>query len=110
MPTWFPKKGPGGSEGKKAAGAESALADRRREVRVPAEGEVILAPETPRPMMITARLLDLSPNGFRAAHASPTLETGSVLHFRHGADSGRAKVVWNRSSGGNWESGFLIVR
>jgi hypothetical protein len=86
-----------------------AEADRRREERVPANGEVILAPDGPRPVLIHAQLLDISASGFRACHRSPNLETGGQVRFRHASATGLARVVWNRNSDGKWESGFLIL-
>jgi hypothetical protein len=84
-------------------------ADRRVEPRLPSDGEVILALSGPVPRMISGQLLDTSRSGFRAAHSSPLLETGSRVQFRHGASAGVARVCWNRSSGGRWETGFLIL-
>ena len=83
--------------------------ERRGEVRVPAEGEVILALGGPVPRLISGELLDTSRSGFRAAHSSPLLETGSRVQFRYQADAGVARVCWNRASGGRWETGFLIL-
>lgn len=83
--------------------------ERRAEPRLPAQGEVILALSGPVPRMISGQLLDTSRSGFRALHSSPLLETGSKIQFRHGAQSGVARVCWNRSTDGRWESGFLIL-
>ena len=84
-------------------------AERRVEPRVASQGEVILALSGPVPRMISAVLLDTSRSGFRASHSSPLLETGSRVQFRHAGAEGAARVCWNRSSGGRWESGFLIL-
>ena len=84
-------------------------AERRTEPRAPSEGEVILALSGPVPRMISGHLLDTSRSGFRASHSSPLLETGTSVQFRHGAAAGVARVCWNRSSGGRWETGFLIL-
>jgi hypothetical protein len=100
MPT-FHEPGPNG--------VESAVADRRSEERHAVEGEVILAPEGSRPVMIHARLLDISPSGFRASHSASPLETGMVVRFRHAWAAGQARVVWNRNAEGAWESGFFIL-
>ena len=54
-------------------------------------------------------LLDASRSGFRAAHSSPLLETGSRVQFRSESEVGVARVCWNRTSGGRWETGFLIL-
>lgn len=98
------------------AETQADMRDRRREPRIAADGEVVLAPEGPRPILISARLCDCSPSGFRAQHTSPSLETGTIVHFRNASAParsvnavGRARVVWNRNVGGHWESGFLIL-
>ncbi|MFN7920992.1 MAG: PilZ domain-containing protein [Bryobacteraceae bacterium] len=97
------------SSQKQPSSAAASLADRRREERTPVDGEVILAPDGPRPVLIHARLLDISASGFRASHSTPNLETGARVHFRHAAATGLARIVWNRNSNGSWESGFLIL-
>ncbi len=89
---------------------ESASAmERRVEPRLPAKGEVILALSGPVPRMVSGLLLDTSRSGFRASHSSPLLETGSRVQFRYENSTGVARVCWNRSSGGRWETGFLIL-
>ncbi len=89
---------------------ESASAmERRVEPRLPAQGEVILALSGPVPRMVSGQLLDTSRSGFRASHSSPLLETGSRVQFRYENSAGVARVCWNRSSGGRWETGFLIL-
>ena len=89
---------------------ESASAmERRVEPRLPAQGEVILALSGPVPRMVSGLLLDTSRSGFRASHSSPLLETGSRVQFRYENAAGVARVCWNRSSGGRWETGFLIL-
>jgi hypothetical protein len=100
MPTWphDPVPSPAATESD----------ERRREERQSVDGEVILAPSGTRPLLIHAHLVDISISGFRASHSS-ALETGAVVRFRHAWATGEAKVVWNRNSGGHWESGFLII-
>ena len=83
--------------------------DRRTELRKPAEGQVVLAPEGNIPELIQARLLDTSASGFRAAHSSNRIETGTRVIFRHSAAAGTARVIWNRIVDGRRESGFLIL-
>ena len=101
MPTWPHDSAPDPSTG---------VDERRSEERVNTEGEVILAPTGARPILIHARLVDISLSGFRASHSSQSLETGIVVRFRHAWATGEAKVVWNRNSDGAWESGFLILK
>ena len=91
----------------KQASAEGA--DRRVEPRIPCQGEVILRLAGPVPRTILGQLLDTSRSGFRASHSSPLLETGSRVQFRHSTAAGVARVCWNRSTGGVWETGFLIL-
>jgi hypothetical protein len=88
---------------------DPGASDRRAEPRVPTQGEVILALGGPVPRTISGQLLDTSRSGFRAAHSSPLLETGSRVQFRFHAVSGVARVCWNRATGGRWETGFLIL-
>ncbi|MEZ5354662.1 MAG: PilZ domain-containing protein [Bryobacteraceae bacterium] len=88
----------------------SDVDDRRTEERINADGEVILAPAGARPVLIHAHLVDISLSGFRASHTAASLETGVIVRFRHAWATGEAKVVWNRNSGGAWESGFLILQ
>ncbi|MEZ5402064.1 MAG: PilZ domain-containing protein [Bryobacteraceae bacterium] len=112
MPTW-PLDQPESANGESAAvqtGTPCEVDERRAEQRHHVEGEVILAPAGKRPVLIHARLVDISPSGFRASHAAAGLETGLIVQFRHAWANGEAKVVWNRTAGGAWESGFLILR
>jgi len=85
---------------------EMVKPDLRREPRLRADGSVTLRFDRHR---ITGQLMDVSSSGFRAAHDCPHLRTGATVHFRHEAGSGRARVVWNRISGGSIESGFFIA-
>ena len=59
--------------------------------------------------MVKARGYTGSKSGFRAKHNYSNLETGQVIRFERPAASGRAKVVWNRISGGQVETGFLVL-
>lgn len=97
------------SQSANPATAAASGMERRTEPRLPARGEVVLALDGPIARIINGELLDVSRSGFRAAHSSPLLETGSQIRFRHESASGSAKVCWNRSTGGRWETGFLIV-
>jgi hypothetical protein len=83
--------------------------DRRAEDREPASGEVIMALVAPGAPLLRARLVDISAQGFRAAYDSASLPSGSIVRFRHARTVGTAKVVWNRTVGDKWESGFLIL-
>ena len=70
---------------------------------------MILALAGPARRTISGKLLDTSRSGFRASHSSPLLETGSHVQFSHATAAGVARVCWNRSTGGEWETGFLIL-
>lgn len=82
--------------------------DRRRERRQPAEGEVRLFFDDGGPV-IHGKLLDVSSSGFRASHECPELRTGMELGFTRGDCSGRARIMWNRTAEGRWESGFFVI-
>jgi len=69
--------------------------------------ELRLAP--PDAAVVQAQLVDISSTGFRARHKCPWLQSGGRVHFRHPFASGTALVVWNRTLGNRWESGFLIL-
>ena len=84
--------------------------DQRKEPRFKADGIVeILCEEDPTAAPITARLLDVSASGFRAAHSGCALSRGQTVRFRHPSASGRARVVWNRIDGDVTETGFVLV-
>ena len=82
--------------------------DRRREPRRPARGEVRLWVSTETPT-VQGRLLDISRNGFRAAHNQKDLAAGEEIIFQHASGAGRARGVWNRIHAGKVQSGFLLV-
>ena len=86
-----------------------ADAERRRETRNPARGEVSLFLDDPKPLEIRGRLFDCSDHGFRAAHDRTALCAGQEVRFRHARANGRARVVWNRILAEHVESGFLIL-
>jgi hypothetical protein len=54
-------------------------------------------------------LLDVSTNGFRAIHNSPTLASGQIVLFEHSGCTGRARVVWTRIDGSQVQSGFYVL-
>lgn len=85
-----------------------AVDDRRREPRHSADGEIRLLQGAGFPAIL-GRLLDVSNSGFRAAHECPELQAGMELDFSHSGCTGRARIMWNRSAEGRWESGFFIV-
>ncbi len=92
--------------------AERAVAqtlDRRRKDRHETCGEVVLNLAQPEPVEISAELVDLSPDGFRATHQYKALCTGQQVRFRHTQAEGAAEVAWNRVLKDRVETGFLIL-
>jgi hypothetical protein len=85
------------------------MSERRRENRAVARGSVRLSVAGQPPLRITASLLDLSANGFRAAHNQTDLSAGLEVEFSHSRAHGRARVIWTRVLGQAAESGFLIL-
>jgi hypothetical protein len=87
-----------------------AADERRREPRYEAEGPVeFRVTQPPLPRVIQGALQDLSSSGFRATHPDRYLENGEVVEFAFAGRSGKARVIWNRLSGGAVESGFWIL-
>ena len=86
-----------------------AIGEKRRETRRPAEGPVLVRFADPQPLEIQGQLLDVSPSGFRMAHANQSLQTGQVVEFSHTSTVGAARVMWNRIAENRVETGFLIV-
>jgi hypothetical protein len=86
-----------------------AVHEKRREVRHPAEGPVLVSFSDPQRMDILGDLVDVSPSGFRMAHANQSLQSGQVVEFSHTHAAGAARVMWNRIMDQRVETGFLIV-
>ena len=86
----------------------SRLRDRRKEPRAPAQGVVQLT-LVDTALNVPATLLDVSPSGFRALHRQLNLENGQIVQFCHATARGRARVMWNRITGSEVQSGFLIL-
>jgi hypothetical protein len=63
----------------------------------------------PRDIEIEGQLMDISPNGFRMAHACASLEAGQLVEFSHLEAAGHARVMWNRILAERVESGFLVL-
>jgi hypothetical protein len=85
-------------------------ADRRSELREPADGQLKFSFDDPAHQEVTGRLLDYSKSGFRAAHSYTALPTGQVVDFEHVIAGGQARVMWNRIADEGVESGFLIIK
>ncbi|HEY2845496.1 MAG TPA: PilZ domain-containing protein [Bryobacteraceae bacterium] len=86
-----------------------AIDEKRRELRHPADGPVRVRFDDPQPLEIVGRLMDVSPSGFRMAHANQSLQSGQVVQFSHSSAVGAARVMWNRIMDQRVETGFLIV-
>ena len=63
----------------------------------------------PQPLEILGQLMDVSPSGFRMAHANQSLHSGQMVGFSHSLAAGTARVMWNRILDERVETGFLIV-
>ena len=90
--------------------ATMAAAEKRLEPRQQADGPVALQPrDRTLRAEIAGELVDISSSGFRARHGCRSFYTGLEVDFRHTFAAGRARVVWNRITGPDVESGFLIL-
>lgn len=85
-------------------------ADRRTERRYRGDGPLKLSFDDPSRHEITGKLADYSKSGFRAIHAYAALQAGQVVTFEHAAAGGKARVMWNRITGGHVETGFLVLK
>ena len=85
-------------------------ADKRREARRIASGEVRVKFTDPEPLEIDGKLIDVSANGFRMSHDCTSLRSGQVVEFVHVEAQGRAQVMWTRILAEGVESGFLVVK
>ena len=87
-----------------------AVHEKRREIRQPAEGPVLVNFSNPQPMEILGELVDVSASGFRMSHANQSLHSGQLVGFSHSYAFGTARVMWNRIMDQRVETGFLVVR
>jgi len=83
--------------------------EKRSEPRRSASGVVRVRFTDPKAVEIEGRLMDLSPGGFRMSHSFASLEAGQIVEFTHVEAKGRARVIWNRITDKNVETGFLVV-
>ena len=84
-------------------------ADKRREARREASGNVRVTFTNPEPLEIDGTLIDVSSSGFRMKHGCQSLRSGQVVEFAHVEAKGRARVIWNRILDGGVETGFLLL-
>lgn len=83
--------------------------ERRYEPRTAVQGRVVVNLTEPMEQEFAGDLLDVSGNGFRAAHACRELHSGQIVRFHHDSASGQARVVWTRIEDQRVESGFFIL-
>jgi hypothetical protein len=88
---------------------QGQLTELRKHPRVAADGEVLISINRPDEGTFTARLMDISPAGFRAAHEYSQLPTGQTVRFKHARGAGKARVVWNRITDIGVETGFFVL-
>lgn len=88
---------------------EWSIAENRRESRTLCKGKVRFFLEGSYSAS-HGELIDVSNNGFRAAHNLESLNPGVEVEFVHTFFRGKARVMWSRADGGQVESGFLIIR
>ena len=81
----------------------------RGEPRIHCDGQVTLTIENAAIPEATARMVDVSKTGFRAAHNRSDLRPGCLVRFQHQLFVGQAKVVWTHPHAGRLESGFAII-
>jgi hypothetical protein len=87
-----------------------STADRRSERRYRGDGPLKLSFDDPSRQEVTGRLLDYSNSGFRAVHAYAALHAGQIVDFRHAIAGGKARVMWNRITDDQVETGFLVLK
>ncbi len=83
--------------------------DRRTESRLKANGTVTLHLSQDYQVSFEARLIDISAAGFCVRHANSDLRSGQECSFTLPGTTGRAKVVWNRTTPEFIETGFFIL-
>jgi len=81
----------------------------RKESRSRAHGVVQLLVEDPAPLVISARLVDVSAGGFRAVHHCAALSSGRRFASLTAWRAGKARVVWSINPADAVESGFLVM-
>ena len=55
---------------------------------------------------VSAVLMDESEHGFRARHTYSAFQPGDKVSFIHRFREGVARVIWNKASGSDFETGF----
>lgn len=93
-----------------SGGITANPADRRREPRRPASGELQLKFESEPRSEVNVDLVDVSASGFRVSHRHGALPLGANASFRYPEAAGKARVVWNWMQADHVETGFVIIR
>jgi PilZ domain len=86
-----------------------AMAEKRREPRLPAHGKVSVHFSNPQRVEIQGELVDVSASGFRMSHEHQSLVAGQMVEFSHPTAAGEARVMWNRIVNRHVETGLLVV-
>lgn len=89
--------------------SSSATAERRRQPRHPAEGDVVLIFSEPAQLEVPAKIIDQSARGFRVAHAYKALSPGQKAQLRAGTKVMQVQVMWTRIARERVECGLLIL-
>jgi|SRR5579871_4620881 len=82
--------------------------ERRKEPRVSTHGRVIVRIAGPLELVVPARLIDVSVNGFRIRHNEPSIVPGTELALSYSWGEVRARVIWCRSEDGWTDSGLFV--
>ena len=83
--------------------------EQRSESREHASGTISLRYRDVVPVVIDARLVDISPQGFRVEHRDRNLQSGQIVQFSAAHGEGEAQVVWTRQVGENLQSGLRLI-
>jgi hypothetical protein len=82
------------------------MTDRRASLRRKEYGMTLLVPLDSDMPPIAGVLIDVSEDGFRARHPYDGLHPNLIVSFIHRSREGIARVIWNRSTGPDFETGF----
>lgn len=83
--------------------------EKRGTGRIPARSEIELRYGRKLGAIRRGELLNVGRAGFRARHGDARITAGRLVAFRHPFANGFARVMWSRSRGEAFESGFKIV-
>ena len=69
----------------------------------------LLAPVSWNSLPIAGVLVDVGKGGFRAKHSYGGLQRNQIVSFIHQSREGVARVIWNRATGPDFETGFKYL-